>query len=450
MFLITIGAIGQIRQILRIFKHARNKFTSRDSNQFILGGIPLGKWKKSLSRFDKQTMSVKFTPQIQEKNMSNNLPEFPPFSLTRLMTTVFEPTQGCKLCILIDLENPEDIKGFDFLTQPDLTIQRHAYEKFYEGFKNGALEELGMTGGEIFSYRVTGGSNLDLPDEAFTPDGTQISLEKDVYPNYDIILAITTFSATAPLTAHAKKIGFRGATLHGMNDIILSSGLSVDYNDVSAEAEKLRLAMSTADSFEIDFEVLDGKYTLKLITNGQDAQKSHGLCHGTEPDVANLPAGEVYFVPEGAEGQFPMKYSDGTLGIMEVAEGRIQKATFLQGDQATVDAHNAKLSDDPVTGDLGELGFGTQLLPVSGRDIQDEKIRGTMHVATGRSDHLGGHLTPDLFNKHQNATHDDILFSPSKTPEINVPQVRRFKDGESIVVIENFEITDYLQKALDA
>ena len=50
-----------------------------------------------------------------------------------------------------------------------------------------------------------------------------------------------------------------------------------------------------------------------------------------------------------------------------------------------------------MTGELGELGFGTQELPVSGRDIQDEKILGTMHVATGRSDHLGGTLTPDRF-----------------------------------------------------
>ncbi len=382
--------------------------------------------------------------------MDSSSLEFPPFSLTRLMSTVFEPTEGCRLCILIDLENPEDIKDFKFLNDPELTIQKHAHDVFYQGFKKGALEELGMTGGDIFAYKVTGGSNLDLPDEAFTPDGTQISLEKDVYPNYDLILAITTFSATAPLTAHAKKIGFRGATLHGLNEIILSSGLSVDYNMVSAEAEKLRLAMTQADAFEIDFEVLDRKCTLRLITNGQEAQKSHGLCRGTEPDVANLPAGEVYFVPEGAEGQFPMKYSDGTIGVMEVTEGRIQKAQLLQGSQSTIDAHNAKLTDDPVTGELGELGFGTQLLPVSGRDIQDEKIRGTMHVATGRSDHLGGHLTPNLFNKHQNATHDDILFSPSKTPEINVPQVRRFKDGETIVVIEDFQVTDYLQKALEA
>ncbi len=376
--------------------------------------------------------------------------EFPPFDLKRLISTVFEPVEGRRVCILIDLDDPADIKGFGFLKDESLTIQRHAHDKFYQGFKNGALEELGMTGGEIFAYKTTGGSNLDMEDEAFDIEGNQLSLEKDIYPNYDIILCISTFSATAPLTAHAKAIGFRGATLHGLNDIILNSGLAVDYNEVSAEAEKLRLAMTKADEFEIDYTVGDELFTLKLICDKQDAQKSHGLCQGDAPDVANLPAGEVYFVPKGAEGRFPMKYSDGTIGVMHVRDGRIQNANLISGDPAVIDAHNLKLKHDPVTGEIGELGFGTQELPVSGRDIQDEKIRGTVHVATGRSDHLGGHLTPALFAEKMNATHDDILFSPSKTPEINIPQVRMVKDGECIVIQENFQVTDYLAKALEA
>ena len=44
------------------------------------------------------------------------------------------------------------------------------------------------------------------------------------------------------------------------------------------------------------------------------------------------------------------------------ADGRIQKAELLQGNKETVDAHNKKLASDPVTGELGELGFGTQIL----------------------------------------------------------------------------------------
>ena len=376
--------------------------------------------------------------------------KFAPFNLTRLLQGTFAPRAGQKVCILIDLEDPRDIKDFAFLNNPNLPIQKNAVTYFYEGLKNATLAELSLEGGEIFAYAVTGGSNLDMPDEAFAPDGRQLSLSRDVYPNYDIILCISTFSATAPLTAFAKKFGFRGATLHGVNEIILGSGLAVNYDQVSADAEKLRLGMTHADWVEIDFLHEGKSHTLHLDLGKQEAQKSHGLCRGDEPDVANLPAGEIYFVPTGADGAFPMKYEDGTVGLMRVASGRVIHAELLNGNPATVAAHNEKLGSDPVTGQLGELGFGTQILPFSGRDIQDEKIRGTIHVATGRSDHLGGSLTPEKFANHKNATHDDILFSPQKTPTILVTQARMSRNGETKVLIENFEPSAYLNGLLSA
>ena len=369
---------------------------------------------------------------------------FPPFSLERLLKTTFAPKPEQRLCILIDLEDPVQIKDFAFLNDPSLTIQKHAVESFLNPLNSEILAKMGLKGGEIFAYKLTGGSNLDLPDEAFDPSGKQFSLSKDVYPNYDIILCISTYSATAPLTAFAKKFGFRGATLHGVNEVILSSGLAVDYDEVSVEAEKLRLGVTKADWIEIDFGCEGTNHTLRLLLNGQEAQKSHGLCRGDEPDVANLPAGEVYFVPEGAEGSFPHRYEDGTLGLMIVTGGRIVKSELIKGNPATIEAHNARLTSDPVTGELGELGLGTQLLPVSGRDIQDEKVRGTVHVATGRSDHLGGHLVPSMFTEKSHATHDDILFAPHKTPEILVKQVRMKRGDQHEVLIENYEPSAYL------
>ncbi len=374
--------------------------------------------------------------------------KFPPFSLSGLLRKTFDPASGQRVCLLIDLEDPRDIEGFRFLKNPDLSIQRNAITQFHEPLNQTVLAELGLAGGEIFAYQITGGSNLDLPDRAFSPDGKEVSLERDVYPNYDIILCISTFSATAPLTAHAKTFGFRGATLHGLNQIILNSGLAVDYDEVSRDAEKLRLGMTRADWAEIDFDYDGALYTLRLDLGCQEAQKSHGLCRGAEPDVANLPAGEIYYVPTGASGAFPMKYEDGTIGLLRVAGGRITEAEFLKGNPDTVKAHNDKLASDPVTGELGELGFGTQILPFSGRDIQDEKVRGTIHVATGRSDHLGGELTPDKFANHKNATHDDILFAPQKTPEIRVTQARMLRNGEIKVLIENFEPSDYMNSLL--
>jgi len=375
---------------------------------------------------------------------------FPPFSLTRLLGTVFAPTEGCRVCTLIDLEDPgEEMKDFAFLSRADYSIQRHAHDIFYQGLLRGGMEALGLTGGEIFGYAMTHGSNLDLEDDAWTPGGSKVSLEQDVYPHYDLILCISTFSATAPLTAMAKKYLFRGATMHGMNTVILRTGLAVDYNQVSRDAEKLRLALTRADVMEIDFELESGEIlTASLHLDGQEAQKSHGLCLGRDPDIANLPAGEVYFVPTGAEGHFPMKYADGTLGRLTVTGGRIVKSEWLAGQQGTIDDHNARLADDPMIGVLGELGFGTQLLPVSGADIQDEKVLGTCHLATGRDDHLGGHITPDLFKHHRNATHDDILFAPHKTPNFNLKQVRMKRGDQHEILIENFRPAAYLLDAL--
>ena len=87
--------------------------------------------------------------------------QFPPFSLTRLLRTVFDPKPGERVCVLIDLENPADIAGFRFLQNPDLSIQRHAHDVVYQGLRHGTMADLGMEGGEMFAYAptISGGSH---------------------------------------------------------------------------------------------------------------------------------------------------------------------------------------------------------------------------------------------------------------------------------------------------
>jgi hypothetical protein len=393
-------------------------------------------------------------PSPAIRDLENNPPAnfvnrtFPPFSLSRLLRTVFHPKGGERICVLIDLRRPEEIADLAFLNDPTYTIQRHAYHDIYRALHNGVMGELGLTGGDLYAYAITGGSNLDLPETAVSFNGETVALAEAVYTKYDIIICVSTYSATAPLTAFAKEYGFRGATMHGMNEIILRSGLAVDYDVVSMEAERMRLGLTGADAVELDFMLDSRRASLRIELAGQEAQKSHGLCRGG-PDVANLPAGEIYFVPTGAEGTLFHRYEDGTLAEWTVTGGRVVRAEWLSGNADTVAAHKSKLANDPVTGELGELGFGTQRLPVCGRDIQDEKILGTIHVATGRSDHLGGHLTPDRFANKMNATHDDILFSPTKTPEILLPEVRMHRNGETVVLIEHYSPAAYLRALVD-
>ena len=70
---------------------------------------------------------------------AKNAVEFPPFSLSRLLRTVFEPQKRERVAILIDLEDPEQIQDFAFLDNPELTIQRKAYDVFYQGLQEGVM-----------------------------------------------------------------------------------------------------------------------------------------------------------------------------------------------------------------------------------------------------------------------------------------------------------------------
>src|SRR5207245_1760271 len=127
--------------------------------------------------------------------MEPQIKQWPAFTLTRLLRTVFAPKAGQRVEMLIDWPDARDVKDFRFLRNPSLEVQRLAHDLFYLGLKKHGLGELNLRGGDLFAYQITGGSNLDLPGQAFAPDGRELNFEKEIYPNYDILLCISTFSA---------------------------------------------------------------------------------------------------------------------------------------------------------------------------------------------------------------------------------------------------------------
>ena len=55
---------------------------------------------------------------------------------------------------------------------------------------------------------------------------------------------------------------------------------------------------------------------------------------------------------------------------------------------------------------------------------------------------------PSMFKKHENSTHDDILFAPHKTPNFDIPQVRMKRGDQDEILIEHFKPSPYLLAAL--
>ena len=223
----------------------------------------------------------------------------------------------------------------------------------------------------------------------------------------------------------------------------------MDYNEVSRQAEKLRLAMTRADAFEIDFEVSGRKATLKLLCDRQEAQKSHGLCRGDKPDVANLPAGEVYFVPTGAEGQFPRRYEDGTLGMMDVAGGRIRQGDVplgQPGDRRRAQPAAGLGPGDRRTRRTGLRHAGTAALGPRHPGREDPR-----HAARGHRSQRSPGRAPDARQvqggEERHARRHPVL-AHQDAGDPACPQARMFRDGKVEVVIENYQPAPYLERAL--
>jgi len=373
---------------------------------------------------------------------------FPEFDLVRLLTTVFELDRCETFAVFTDLDDVNDFNGLAYLDLEGHEPQKHAYKTLVQGIENN-LAALNADGVDFYAYKKTGGSNLDLPDVVRKTDGSEIALS-DVLKSHSIVLYMGTWSATAPITKLAKEYGIRGATMHGTNDRILASGLAVDYNEVSARAERIRLAITGAESLKLEWHVNGKDVALVIGAKDREMQKSHGLVRDIG-DVANLPAGEVYYIPQDANGLLPQKFEDAaeTIAIFEVKDRAIVGVhEFVQGDEKLVQNYMRVIEEDPNAGQITELGIGTQNLPWAYADIQDEKILGTAHVATGRSDHLGGAIDSSHFKNKKNASHNDILFTPEKTPEIELLRVTMNKDGKTTTIVEGYQPSEFIRPLL--
>jgi hypothetical protein len=353
--------------------------------------------------------------------------------LVDLVRKVFRPmAEDRAMAVLVDLPDREVPDHEEWRQRRELALA-------WTQSLGGRTAELGLDVA-LFLYRNVRRANAPLPGMAWRHDcGRGLPLRAEemdpaagstfdaVLRGHRIVLAPTEFSATAPLKTAARQMGFRAATMPGFTRAMIPA-LRVDYERVARRCERLRELLHGAVLARIDFAVdrpSGGTHRLVLDIRHRVPHASGGLV--PEPGTAgNLPSGETYVAPYEGEiagdpsrssGTFPVQHGDEV--VVYRVEGNRACEVLTEGPASRAEASH--LSSEPAYGNLSELGLGVLsdlgVKPV-GRVLLDEKLG--LHLAFGRSDHLGGSVGPAAFSRPENAEHTDHVYVPEMQPRIHV------------------------------
>lgn len=209
----------------------------------------------------------------------------------------------------------------------------------------------------------------------------------------DVVIAPTTMSLThTSARKQANDAGVRTASMPGVTErMMIEGGLTANPQDVMDHTRRLaetfkgasEIRITSEPGTDIYFDVNDSKWNLDV-----------GICKERGCST-NLPAGEIYTAPENCKGTVVI---DGSMAGLELLKHPIKirveqgVAVDVQGDRA-----NEVLKIIDPLGDearnIAELGIGTNpQARIIGVVLEDEKVRGTAHIALGDNSTIGGHV----------------------------------------------------------
>jgi len=368
--------------------------------------------------------------------------------LTQLIKSVFPKYPGDKkLGILLDI--PREQSKDNPLWKQRRTIAMNWFKEL-----KGSISETGLEEVALIAYPDVISNNADLPGEAFFLDnilpvdeaelkkvGTPVLFES-IFQDFQLFMAPTEFSTTAPLKNAGKKYGFRAATMPGFSPEMIPA-LRIDYNEVARRVSIIKEKVDPTTGADVVF-IVDGKKEYGMYFDLRFRQ-SH-LSSGRFPDkgtAGNLPSGETYIVPyEGEKGE-----KSKTEGILPVQLGdevvyftiKENRAVEVDGEGVRAVDERDHLNREPAYGNMAELGFGVLgdfgLKPIN-EILLDEKLG--FHVAFGRSDHFGGAVGPSNFSSPKEVIHLDQIYIPATQPRVVVKSiVFNYEDHRKEKIMEN-------------
>jgi leucyl aminopeptidase (aminopeptidase T) len=344
-------------------------------------------------------------------------------NLLKLLKEVFGFRKKELLCILYD--TPSKKNQDTFFWKKRRAMAQHWFDFFRR-------KELNVV---IACYEATNANNADLPSKCIF-EKKETSLVK-LLSQSDIVIALTEFSATAPLHKYAEKYDLRVASMPGFNEKMIPA-LNLDYADVSKKVSKIYSLLAKAESIDYIFTVEKKEYRLNIDIRYRKPIKDDGFCR-KKGTVINLPGGEAFIPPyEGEKGK---SRTQGFLPIEingKVTIYLVENNKVVGGLGSKSDKLMKKIKSDPAVGNIAEAAFGVLCIygiKGCGRILLDEKLG--PHIALGRCDHFGGKTGPDSFKSKNKVWHQDFVYTKDMQPHIDIKEVTlKFKSGSRKTIIK--------------
>jgi len=268
-----------------------------------------------------------------------------------------------------------------------LVITDEYAEEVGQAFYKASKEKTNET--YLLKVRTQEKGQLEVPNLA------QHLMEKP--PDVLVIPTKNSYTHTKAREKATEK-GARIATLPGITKDIFKRTIDIDYQKLRKEGKKLEEKVREAEKAKI--KTVSGTNLNLDLPNpsvpdlGQMKEKG---------EYGNLPTGEIFTAPEKTNGKI----------VIDSMQQRAKPKTevYVQGNEAREiegdTKFKKKLWKKKHRKNIAEFGIGLNpRATVTGNTLEDEKVKGTCHIAFGKNKDFGGQVDSDIH-------WDAILFQPT-------------------------------------
>jgi leucyl aminopeptidase (aminopeptidase T) len=200
----------------------------------------------------------------------------------------------------------------------------------------------------------------------------------------DVFIATTRSLSYTEARERATASGTRGATMPAVTAEMLARMMRLDFSRMGTRSRVIAARLTRGAEAHL---TCPRGSDLHITLTGREGIADDGALH-TPGAWGNLPCGEAFISPTTGSGVLVVASIAG-IGLREPpARLLVDDGRLAGGDEdltRLLDAHG------PRGRNLAELGVGTNdRAELTGNVLEDEKLLGTVHVAFGASEGIGG------------------------------------------------------------